>query len=136
FTKSGIITLRITPDSLGGSEALRFAVSDTGIGIPPERMADLFQPFAQIGTARKQGGTGLGLAITKRFCELMGGAISVKSEPGKGSEFVIVLPRKSGSPVAEDRASTQTRGIAPRLASRPTVLVIDDDPAARELMHR
>jgi len=99
-------------------------------------MADLFQPFAQIGTAQKQGGTGLGLAITKRFCELMGGTITVTSELGKGSEFVITLPRISGSPAVKDRAAAQMTSVTPMVSSLPTVLVIDDDPAARDLIHR
>ena len=96
FTERGRITLTVsrTSDSLSSADWITFRISDTGIGITPEQMAKLFQPFTQAdaSTTRQYGGAGLGLAITKRFCQMMGGDITVDSEVGKGSTFTIRLP--------------------------------------------
>jgi signal transduction histidine kinase len=77
-------------------------VSDTGIGISAESLGKLFQPFSQVdGSAtRKYNGTGLGLALSRKFCQMMGGDITVESEPGRGSRFSIRVPagRESGAP--------------------------------------
>ena len=69
-------------------------MTDTGIGMTPEQMTRLFEEFSQADatTARQYGGTGLGLAITRRLCQMMGGDITVTSEPGKGSTFTVRLP--------------------------------------------
>jgi signal transduction histidine kinase len=77
------------------SDWITIAVADTGIGMTPEQMGKLFQEFSQASstTASKYGGTGLGLAISKRFCQMMGGDITVASEPGRGSIFTIRVPR-------------------------------------------
>ncbi|MDR0407289.1 MAG: hypothetical protein LBH38_04425, partial [Holosporales bacterium] len=75
-------------------EWVYFDVIDTGIGMTPEQVQRIFQPFqqAEASTTKKFGGTGLGLTITKGFCEMLGGEISVQSESGKGSIFSIKLP--------------------------------------------
>ncbi len=74
--------------------AVVFTVSDTGVGMTPEQAAKIFDPFTQadVTTTRKYGGTGLGLAIVSRFCQLMGGSVSVESEFGDGSRFTVRLP--------------------------------------------
>jgi PAS domain S-box-containing protein len=93
FTEGGTVSLDVARE---GGEAgwVTFRVTDTGIGMTPEHVAKLFQPFSQVdpSTTRRFGGTGLGLAITRRFCEAMGGDISVESQPGVGSTFTIRLP--------------------------------------------
>jgi signal transduction histidine kinase len=94
FTERGMITINVTREPLLPSACITFRISDTGIGMTPEQTAKLFQPFAQAdaSTTRKYGGTGLGLVITRRFCQLMGGEVSVESEVGKGSTFTMRLP--------------------------------------------
>jgi signal transduction histidine kinase len=96
FTERGRITLTVShaSDALLPADWITFRISDTGIGITPEQMAKLFQPFTQAdaSTTRQYGGAGLGLAITKRFCQMMGGDITIDSEVGKGSTFTIRLP--------------------------------------------
>ena len=97
FTERGTITLRVwraTDQEAGGLPVVCFAVEDTGMGIVPEQLARLFQPFTQADTSttRKHGGTGLGLALTRRFCRMMGGDVTATSVPGQGSTFTITLP--------------------------------------------
>jgi signal transduction histidine kinase/CheY-like chemotaxis protein/ligand-binding sensor domain-containing protein len=118
---------------------ITFHITDTGIGLTPEQMGRLFQAFSQAdaSTTRKFGGTGLGLAISRKFCRLMGGDITVASEPGKGSTFTVTLPAQ----VSETAQPTDTQFIqkqaAPQAgASGPVVLVIDDDPSVCDLMQR
>jgi signal transduction histidine kinase/HPt (histidine-containing phosphotransfer) domain-containing protein/ActR/RegA family two-component response regulator len=116
FTETGSVHLRISADA-GGSGGIRFAVSDTGIGIEPDRLPAIFESFTQAdnSTTRRFGGSGLGLAISKRLVELMGGNIVVESVVGRGSTFwfVAALPSAqlpSSSPPAERRSEQGRRG--------------------------
>ena len=81
-------------DGAGDGDWITFKVSDTGIGMAPDKTGEVFQPFTQadVSTTRKYGGTGLGLAITQHFCRMMGGEIQVESQPNQGSTFTIRLP--------------------------------------------
>ncbi|HEY7247344.1 MAG TPA: ATP-binding protein, partial [Xanthobacteraceae bacterium] len=99
FTERGTITVDAQQAQENGRGWITIGVSDTGIGMTPEQMGKLFQEFSQASasTTRKYGGTGLGLAISKRFCEMMGGDITVASEPGKGSVFTVRLPANTGA---------------------------------------
>jgi signal transduction histidine kinase len=102
FTERGTITVHARQGQENGRDWVTIAVADTGIGMTPEQMGKLFQEFSQAdaSTTRKYGGTGLGLAISKRFCQMMGGDITVESEPGEGSTFTIRLPRIAEAPAA------------------------------------
>jgi signal transduction histidine kinase len=95
FTERGSIAIDARQGQEDGRDCVIIEVADTGIGMTPEQMSKLFQEFSQAdaSTTRKYGGTGLGLAISKRFCQMMGGDITVESEPGRGSTFTIRLPR-------------------------------------------
>jgi signal transduction histidine kinase len=95
FTEHGTIAVDARQANENGRDWITIAVTDTGIGMNAEQMGKLFQEFSQAdaSTTRKYGGTGLGLAISKRFCQMMGGDITVESEPGRGSTFTIRLPR-------------------------------------------
>jgi hypothetical protein len=145
FTHGGSVTLSAERFVRDDKEWIRLSVSDTGIGIAPEKIQQLFEEFVQadLSTTREYGGTGLGLAISRRFCRMMGGDIVVESEPGKGSVFTIELP-------ASVDALAAARGTAAELAAAggetlptvttgrdrhaPLVLVIDDDADARLLL--
>ena len=91
FTPQGVVRVSARMES---PQQVRFAVSDTGIGIAPELHDRLFEDFAQVDSPlqKRLRGTGLGLALCKRFAELLGGRVGVESEPGKGSEFYVILP--------------------------------------------
>jgi adenylate cyclase len=90
FTKEGEVTLR----ARSGRDWIELAVADTGIGMTAEQQAKLFEEFTQADatTAQRFGGTGLGLAITRKLARMMGGDVTVTSEPGKGSVFTVRLP--------------------------------------------
>ncbi len=130
FTFAGEIVIRcgcLPPDELDGRPGLRVEVSDTGIGIEPECLPELFHPFKQAdsSTTRKFGGTGLGLSISKKLVELMNGHISAVSEPGKGSTFSFVV--RLGP--AEDADLSP----APDF-SEASVIVFDPHAATREAL--
>jgi signal transduction histidine kinase/CheY-like chemotaxis protein len=128
FTKQGEVKLRVHK-VVDGRNWVEFAVADTGIGMTPEQQAKLFEEFSQAdsSTARRYGGTGLGLAITRKLARMMGGDVTVTSEPGKGSVFTVRLP---GSADAAGRGATN----GDRPPRSDCILVIDDDATARELI--
>ena len=94
FTEKGTVTIAAQQEHDNGRDWVTLSVADTGIGMTREQMGKLFQEFSQASstTASKYGGTGLGLVISRRFCQMMGGDITVASEPGKGSVFTVRLP--------------------------------------------
>jgi len=133
FTQNGRLTL-VAERFATDRPMVRFAISDTGIGMTEEQLGRLFQAFSQAdaSTTKKYGGTGLGLAISRQFCQLLGGDITVASRPGEGSTFTITLPARSDAPAQIKLVDT------PRIAAdanhAATVLIVDDDPAARDLL--
>ena len=143
FTEKGIVTIAATPQQLDGRDWITIAVTDTGIGMTEEQMGRLFQEFSQAdaSTTRKYGGTGLGLAISRHFCRMMGGDITVESQPGKGSTFTIRLPRIVQSEqvlASQGRAEARPEPAHPIAweAEEPLILVVDDDATVRELVVR
>jgi CheY-like chemotaxis protein len=149
FTTHGSVTLRVGP-ALDRPNALRFEVTDTGIGISEERIQELFEPFTQADTSttRRYGGTGLGLTISRQLVELMGGDIGATSAPGEGTTFFFTVPlgrvseerperdgperrRPQGSPAPADPAET---------GAGHAVLVVDDNQVnqmvAAEMLRR
>ena len=128
FTEKGHVLMRVEDFRAGDTDHLRLTISDTGIGMTPEQVGKLFQEFTQAdgSTTRRHGGTGLGLSISKRLLDLMGGTIEVRSEFGKGSEFVCTLPlgRAPGQGERDDAG----------LGCGLKALVVDDHAAAREVL--
>ena len=134
FTEKGEVVVHVGADPTGaGSYRLEFAVRDTGVGIPEDRMERLFASFSQIdaSTTRRYGGTGLGLAISKRLVELMDGTMWVESEEGKGSTFHVELPAEA----AELPARVAVQSAMPQLAGK-RLLVVDDNATNREIVSR
>jgi signal transduction histidine kinase/CheY-like chemotaxis protein len=137
FTDKGTITLEVVVVP-GPAPRIRFAVTDTGIGMTPEQLGRVFEDFAQAdsSTSRKFGGTGLGLSISRRFCRMMGGDITVHSTAGVGSTFAIDLPLQ----VSEHaEVETPPAPIVPPTEAQPVgdlVLVVDDDPGMLDLLGR
>ncbi len=139
FTKDGTVGLEVRREKNDGVEFVVFKVTDSGIGIPPEQLDRLFQPFTQVDSSstRKYEGTGLGLSISRQLCRIMGGDIEVESEPGKGSTFVVKLPtnvRAKGASVSVP--VTTMKATLPPGTKIPLVLVIDDDKGVIDLLGR
>ena len=137
FTPRGSVTLFLgwTPPSPGASQgSLTVRVRDTGIGIPEEKRQHIFQRFVQVdaSTTRRYGGTCLGLAICQRLVALMGGAITVQSTSGTGSEFSFALPATSVA--LPDDAPPEAEPPAQPPAHRPHILVVDDMETNRFLL--
>ena len=138
FTHEGKVRLRLVSETVDGRDWAVIEVSDTGIGMTPDQMGNLFQAFSQADatTVRKYGGTGLGLTISRKFSEALGGELSVTSKPNHGSVFTVRLPVQP-PPVQVRPAVPAPLEVQPRPQSGPpSVLVIDDDPHTRDLMVR
>ena len=134
FTEEGEVVIHVDAETTGvSSHRLGFAVRDTGVGIPEDRMDRLFASFSQVdaSTTRRYGGTGLGLAISKRLVELMGGTMWVESEEGEGSTFHIDLPVEA----AEVPTRVAVQSALPELAGK-RILVVDDNATNREIVAR
>jgi CheY-like chemotaxis protein/CHASE3 domain sensor protein len=158
FTASGSVDVHIgrpradmeIPAALAGQALLAITVSDTGIGIPPDKLERIFNAFEQVdaSTSRQFGGTGLGLAISRRMAQLLGGDVVLRSEAGRGSQFTLLLPETPPATArraieAETTSGAPSRRVAPttllpasieddRRSLQPgqiTILVIEDDPA-------
>ncbi|HEY64054.1 MAG TPA: response regulator [Caldilineae bacterium] len=134
FTEKGEVVVSVTSQPLGdGYYQIHFAVRDTGIGIPKERMDRLFQPFTQVDASmtRKYGGTGLGLVICKRLTEMMGGSIWAESEVGRGSTFHFTIRAQAAS----DHVQSYLQSTQPMLAGK-RVLIVDDNETNRFILTR
>jgi len=137
FTSNGTVRL----EAARHDDWITFEVSDTGIGMTKEQMGKLFRAFQQAdsSTTRKFGGTGLGLAISRRFCQIMNGDITVRSEPGQGTTFTMRIPvevvqqPQEGQAKPEQDAARITESLP---ASAAVVLVIDDDALVADLLRR
>lgn len=154
FTQNGQITLAVRRERQGGEDWVSISVADTGVGISHEQQANLFSNFAQANPtiAAKYGGTGLGLSLSQNLCRLMGGGISLRSEPGNGACFTIRIPAgldvETSAPTEEATrtaaADTRERRQAYAGLSVPTaglgrqekILLVDDDHAFLELAER
>ncbi|MCC5840335.1 MAG: response regulator [Opitutales bacterium] len=131
FTKGGEIIVSIVPaGECNGTPRYTFSVSDTGIGIPLEKQALIFESFSQADTSitRTFGGTGLGLAISRQLVAMMGGTLAVESEPGTGSRFhfTLALPIADNTPTAVSRLPANAKG--------RRVLAVDDNPTNRRII--
>jgi CheY-like chemotaxis protein/CHASE3 domain sensor protein/putative methionine-R-sulfoxide reductase with GAF domain len=164
FTSRGTVSLRISrpapdaalPAGLDAAQAIAIAVTDSGIGIPADKFQRVFHAFEQVdaSTSRQYGGTGLGLAISRRIAELLGGDITLVSEPGQGSTFTILLPETAPDtgatfePVPLQQAAAEaTLPLSPALLAEhidddrrsinpgdTIILVVEDDPAFARIL--
>lgn len=127
YTRSGHVTVSSSP----GTAGIRIEVVDTGIGIPPDQLALIYEEFYQVGVPANSSrdGYGLGLSIVQRLVKLLGLKLDVRSEVGRGSVFALEVPAgRTGAPPAAQSTSTPTA----RPASAPQVLLVEDDPAVRD----
>jgi CheY-like chemotaxis protein len=127
---------RVTIRARRRNSWIEIEVSDTGIGIAKSDLGRLFTEFQQLdaGPGREQEGTGLGLALTKRFAELHGGHVSVKSVPGKGSTFTLSLPAVAAK--APERTVREPGRVGSTDPNKPLVLLVEDNPEAAEILAR
>ena len=130
FTDRGEVKLSVSRNP-GNDREIHFAVQDTGIGIPGDKLDLLFQSFSQVepSSFRSEGGTGLGLAISKKLVELMGGRIWVESRPGKGSTFHFTILAVA---VPEEQTA-DLNGVQPQLVGKH-VLIVDDNKTNRRIL--
>ena len=129
FTEAGHVLVEVTGTPVGEATQLRIAVTDTGIGIPPDKLDLVFEKFSQVdaSSTRRHEGTGLGLAITSRLVDLMGGDIGVESTEGVGSTFwfAVTLPNAGEPP---------QRAVAPLDVTGARILIIDDNAVNRAIL--
>lgn len=137
FTHEGEVTAKVTVEAVSADHAegdpytIQFAVSDTGIGIPKDRLNRLFQSFSQVDSSitRRYGGTGLGLAICQRLCQLMGGKIWVESQVNQGSTFAFALPVQAVPGDATDQSTSEIAQLAGK-----RLLIVDDNATSCEIL--
>jgi signal transduction histidine kinase/CheY-like chemotaxis protein len=142
FTEKGAVTLRVVCEEKENDQArLRFSVEDSGIGIPGDRLSAIFEKFTQADTSttRRHGGTGLGLTISKHLVDMMGGVIGVKSLPGEGSTFWVLLPLPfldEESFPSEARPDREKRLPNDRETVHARVLVVEDHKVNQKMMEK
>lgn len=131
FTNAGDVKLIVSSQQLDGTHNIHFAIEDTGIGIPLDKMDHLFKPFSQVDASvtRRYGGTGLGLAISKKLVELMGGKIWAESEIGKGSTFHFTIE----IPVTSDEPKPLLSAVQPQMVGK-RILIVDDSRTNRRVL--
>jgi signal transduction histidine kinase/DNA-binding response OmpR family regulator len=156
FTEHGKIILSVRRLEMGNQDWVEFRVADTGIGITPEQMENLFEAFSQADATitKKYGGTGLGLTLCKRLSKLMGGEIDVRSRLGAGSTFIMTLPAEQpvavevsdeGKSAADEKASISAEVV--RFRTKPVIgedrrkrlskiLIVDDDTLVHDMLRR
>jgi len=142
FTEKGKITISISGRAVeGGNYEIHFAIQDTGIGIPKDKLGRLFQSFSQVdaSTRRRYGGTGLGLAISKKLAEIMGGKMWALSEVGKGSTFYFTILAK---PTLDEPIDIRTHSSQPMLDLKGglnhdlRILLAEDNAINQIVTHR
>jgi PAS domain S-box-containing protein len=135
FTPKGEVVVQVAVEQqTAGAVSLRFSVSDTGIGIAPEKLKAIFAPFIQAdsSTTRRFGGTGLGLAISQRLVNLMGGQIHVESRLGKGSTFYFTVTLPVGEPIDEEDATAADQDVFRDLPA----IVIGESATSRKILQQ